>query len=108
MILWNALKQAFKLYATFSGRTNRPDYWYFILASAIISTALGLIYTAADGNQPLSDAWTVVTLVPSLAAGARRLTDAGSKRTDLFWLLLPLIGWGIFIYKAAQPSVAAK
>lgn len=108
MKLWNALKQAFKLYATFSGRTNRPDYWYFILASAIISTVLGIIYTTPDQRQPLSDAWTLVALLPSLAAGARRLTDAGFKRTELWWLALPIVGWALLAYKLAQPSVAAS
>jgi uncharacterized membrane protein YhaH (DUF805 family) len=106
MKLWNALKQAFKLYATFSGRTNRPDYWYFMLASAIVSSVLGAIYTKSNGNQPLSDAWTLITLLPSLAAGARRLTDAGYKRTELWWLALPLVGWAILAYKLAQPTAA--
>jgi uncharacterized membrane protein YhaH (DUF805 family) len=102
MELWNAVKKAFKLYATFSGRTNRPDYWWFILASAIISTVLGMIH------HNLENAWGLLTLVPSLAAGARRLTDAGFKRTDLWWLALPLVGWAVFIFKVAQPSAAAK
>jgi uncharacterized membrane protein YhaH (DUF805 family) len=118
MKLWNALKQAFKLYATFSGRTNRPDYWYFMLASAIIGTVLGMVYQVQDtssnllGNgdmqvtRPLENAWSLITLLPSLAAGARRLTDAGYKRTELWWLALPLVGWAILAYKLAQPTAA--
>jgi uncharacterized membrane protein YhaH (DUF805 family) len=102
MELWNALKNALVNYAKFDGRSNRPDYWYFVLAMVIVGIVLGAI------NENLRSAWSLATLIPSLSAGARRLTDAGYKRSNLWWLLLPFVGWGIFIYEAAQPSVAAS
>jgi hypothetical protein len=35
-----AISRFFKKYATFSGRASRSEYWWWVLASAIISAVL--------------------------------------------------------------------
>jgi uncharacterized membrane protein YhaH (DUF805 family) len=96
--LWEATKLALKQYATFTGRTSRPDYWYFILTVVIASAALSIL------SGSLANVFSVLTLVPSLAAGARRLRDAGLSMNNFWWLALPVVGWTIFIVQLAQPS----
>ena len=98
MELWEATKLALKQYATFTGRTSRPDYWYFVLAVVIVSAALSIL------SDTLATVLSVLTLVPSLAAGARRLRDAGLSMHNFWWLALPVVGWIIFIVQLAQPS----
>ena len=98
MELWEATKIALKQYATFTGRTSRPDYWYFVLAVVIVSAALSIL------SDSLANVFSVLTLVPSLTAGARRLRDAGLSMHNFWWLALPVVGWIIFIVQLAQPS----
>ena len=98
MELWEATKLALKQYATFTGRTSRPDYWYFILTVVIASAALSIL------SDSLSNVLNILTLVPSLAAGARRLRDAGLSMHNFWWLALPVVGWIICILQLAQPS----
>jgi uncharacterized membrane protein YhaH (DUF805 family) len=98
MELWEATKLALKQYATFTGRTSRPDYWYFVLAVVIVSAALSIL------SDTLANVLSVLTLVPSLAAGARRLRDAGLSMHNFWWLALPVVGWIVLIVQLAQPS----
>jgi uncharacterized membrane protein YhaH (DUF805 family) len=55
-------------------------------------------------SDSLSNVLNILTLVPSLAAGARRLRDAGLSMNNFWWLALPVVGWIIFIVQLAQPS----
>ena len=98
MELWQATKLALTQYATFTGRTNRPDYWYFILTLVIANAALSIL------SDTLSNVFSVLTLVPALAAAARRLRDAGLSMHTFWWLALPVVGWIIFIVQLTQPS----
>ena len=99
MEIWNATKLAFKQYATFTGKTNRPDYWYFILALFLISAVAAVV------SDDLATVVAIATLIPWLSATARRLRDAGKSMNSFFWLLLPLVGAIILLVQAAQPSM---
>ena len=82
-----AISRGFSNYFTFSGRATRAENWWWALFAAL----LGLI--------PLAG---LVTLIPSLALGARRLHDI--NRTG-WWLLLwfvPVIGWIVLIVWACM------
>jgi uncharacterized membrane protein YhaH (DUF805 family) len=102
-----AVKTCFNKYATFSGRAVRSEYWWFVLFLIIANIVASVLDMAIMGNggmgfQPISTIFALATLLPSLAAGARRLHDTG--RTG-WWLLLafiPILGAIILIWFLAQ------
>jgi len=96
-----AIASGFSNYVTFSGRAARSEYWYWVLFTIIgsivtgvlDSTVLGYDVTAGDVS-PLSGIFDLVTFLPSLALGARRLHDI--DRTA-WWLLILLTGIGAIL-----------
>lgn len=82
----------------FAGRSNRHDYWWFLLACALV-LAIGHVL------HPLILALlSLVLVVPMVAAGTRRLRDAGESP---WWQLFWLVPFGVFIvfWLQARPSV---
>jgi uncharacterized membrane protein YhaH (DUF805 family) len=95
-----SIKQCFQKYADFNGRAKRPEYWWFALFCFVVSMALGII------GDSISLAFSLVTLLPSLAAGTRRLHDLNkSGWLQLLWLI-PILGWIPLIYFLAQEGNA--
>jgi len=78
-------------YAVFSGRSARSEYWPFILfvvlATLLAAMADNFIFGAADSllDRPFTLLAHAALLTPTLAAGWRRMHDAGRPG----WLLLP-------------------
>ncbi|MEM1386777.1 MAG: DUF805 domain-containing protein [Pseudomonadota bacterium] len=106
-----AVVRCLSKYATFSGRAPRAEYWYFALFCVLISLVLGLVETTinaitgtADGPTLLSGAFAFVTLVPSLAAGWRRMHDTGRSGLSLFYPLIVLIGIMTYIAIVIGPE----
>lgn len=98
MEIWNAVKSSFKQYSTFTGTTPRAEFWYFMLGLFIGSF---LISFFGDFFQSV---YSLATLIPTLSAMARRFRDAGESMQNFWWLLLPIVGWIIFIVKLAKPA----
>jgi uncharacterized membrane protein YhaH (DUF805 family) len=98
MEIWQALKLGLSQYAIFYGRTNRPDYWQFVLGLFVISTVL----TILDDGVGL--AFNVATLLPWIAASNRRFKDAGVSPKNFWWLALPIVGWVFFVIRLTDPS----
>ena len=104
-----AIKTFWVKYATFSGRARRSEYWFAILFCAIVSSAAEILDpTHGDYNSRLGALWSLATAIPSLAIGARRLHDIGKKATNLFFLLLPVVGWIILIVWFCRDSAAGS
>lgn len=82
---------ALQKYAVFKGRARRKEYWQLILlsflvqiAAAIIDRVLGL---SGYGNRgPFSLIASLAFLVPSIAAGVRRMHDTDHSG---WYLLIP-------------------
>lgn len=121
MTFFESIQTVFRKYAEFSGRATRPEYWWFALFSALVSSALNSlnVYTthgtgtmfamAATSSSlligsSLSGLWSIAVLLPSLAVTVRRLRDAGREWVELFWVLLPIVGWIILIVHLAEPT----
>ncbi|MDR2256283.1 MAG: DUF805 domain-containing protein [Arthrobacter sp.] len=123
MTFQDSITTCFKKYAEFTGRAGRPEFWWFALFTFLVSVAIDIVlpgsaYTLVDGaplltwwNSPaegVQNLWSLATLLPSLAVTVRRLRDAGRHWGNVFWILLPIIGWIILIVQLAQPGVPAR
>lgn len=100
-----ALKAGFVNFAKFDGRASRSEYWWFILAIALIALVLDAVEGLVTGKgmlsaniYVLSSIWYLATLVPSISVATRRLHDIG--RSGWWQLigftiigLIPLIYW---------------
>jgi uncharacterized membrane protein YhaH (DUF805 family) len=100
-----AVKLGFQRYVDFSGRSTRAEYWWWYLFTVVASFAL-VIADTLTGNSSLGGLldtlFTLATIIPSLALGARRLHD--TNRTGgwlLLWFVL-VIGWIVLIVWAIE------
>jgi len=87
MVFGEAIKTCFSKYATFTGRAQRSEFWYFVLLFVIAEIA-GIIIDEATDTGVAGKLITLVLFLPFLAVFARRLHDIG--RTG-WWVLLPFV-----------------
>ena len=101
----------------FAGRSSRREFWMFTLVIVIASFVLGFVDAFLFGGfEPLSEgetfvmpvvsfsnAFSLITFIPSISVSVRRLHDI--NRTG-WWLLigLTLIGLVLIIYWACVRS----
>ncbi|MBP4138017.1 DUF805 domain-containing protein [Flavobacterium geliluteum] len=110
MIEWYK-KVVFENYANFKGRARRSEYWYFVLANALISVALIILGGAigrlfGDGitgvivGYAFFLLYTLATLIPSLGVVARRLHDVNKSGWFYFVSFIPLVGpiWILILF----------
>jgi len=103
---------AVKKYATFSGRSQRSEYWYFLLFYLIIYVVLAIIdgvtgsYSMQAGIGLLTGILSLALFLPSLAVTVRRLHDTDRSGWWILIGLIPLIGGIILIVFLAQDSTA--
>jgi uncharacterized membrane protein YhaH (DUF805 family) len=107
-----AVQAVFKKYAVFDGRSRRSEYWYWVLFGVLASIVLSILDsiffgTNADRNGPFNVIFSLATIVPSIAVGARRLHDINKTG---WWQLIAFTIVGIIplIYWACQPGTAGK
>lgn len=97
----DAIKTCFTKYADFTGTASRPEYWWFFLFNVIGNFVISAIFPL------LGMLFSFGTLLPSLAAGTRRLRETQrSGWWQLLWLV-PLVGWIVIIIFLAQPATNA-
>lgn len=102
---------AFKKYSIFNGRSQRAEYWYFVLFNFIIAFVLGFVdemlgttsYTWSNYGI-LGGLFWLITLIPGITVGVRRLHDIGKSGWMLLISLIPLIGWVRLIVLMATDS----
>lgn len=94
---------AYKKYADFTGRARRKEFWMFVLFYFIVAIVLGII-DSIIGFQLLGMLFSLGSLIPSLAIGARRLHDTGRSGWWQLLYLIPLIGLIIMIVFLVQDS----
>ena len=85
----------------FSGRACRSEFWYFVLATSLVSMiisiieiATGMVDIESAEMGILSIIFTLLLFVPSLSVTARRLQDRGWSG---WWQLLYLTIVGILV-----------
>lgn len=99
----DAVKACLAKYADFNGRASRAEYWWFFLAVLLGSAAASLIALRVYAL------FSVVTVLPMIAVGARRLHDTNRSG---WWQLLALVPFGVIAViillaqKSAPPNPA--
>jgi len=87
-----------KKYAVFNGRSQRAEYWYFMLFHAIIIFALSIIsYVIGDNRYILREIYILAVFLPVIGVTIRRLHDIGRSGWEILINLIPFIGWLWFI-----------
>ena len=112
--LAGAIVLGFQRYFDFSGRSSRSEYWWWALfvtiAGVVLTYADILIGTySADTESGLrASIFGLVTLIPGIAVGVRRLHDINKTgwwilfAVLFFWLLLiPIL---LLLYWATRPG----
>ena len=125
-----AVRRFFKKYATFSGRASRAEFWWWYLATSLVSLVLSAISRIFAGPQPLAPTtqdqlnqyfsdvmawsvkgsvlsliWGLATLVGLIALSTRRLHDTGRSGWWNFIYFIPLVGVIILIvFWASAPK----
>lgn len=82
-----------KKYAVFHGRARRKEYWMFMLITTTVAVVLGMIegvigIAPETDDSVLAAFYQVVTLVPTIAVGVRRMHDTDHSG---WWLLFPFV-----------------
>ncbi|MDO3383364.1 DUF805 domain-containing protein [Gilvimarinus algae] len=95
--------QAFKQFTDFEGRWTRTQYWMFFLINLLIAIAVGVV-DAMLGLGVLGTLYSLIVLIPSIAAAVRRLHDSGRSGWWVLIGLIPVLGFIVLIVLLAQPS----
>ena len=96
-------------YAEFSGRSRRKEYWMYVLFLAIVGVIIGIVEKVLElsdafaGNGPITTIFSLVTLIPSIAVGVRRLHDTDRSG---WWVLLPAPGYIVMIAGAVSMNLS--
>lgn len=115
-----------KNYANFNGRARRSDYWYVVLAEAVVGTVFGIlagiimtvVYNATWDEEAMAavgaiavgiiSLYSLATIVPHLSLSVRRLHDIGKGGVYLLLGLIPTVGSIIilvFCCTDSQPGI---
>lgn len=103
---------ALSRYAAFSGRSQRAEFWFYVLLSAVIELALlavdtSLGWVSANGDFGLlSSVATLFFLIPAVSVATRRLHDIGKSGWWQLLVLIPLLGILMLIYWWTQDGQA--
>ena len=91
-----SIKTCFNKYAVFSGRASRSELWWFVLfcfIGGIVTSIVDVMVLgySSENYGPINLIFSVITALPSLAVGARRLHDLNKSG---WWqlIILTIIG----------------
>lgn len=99
---WTAVSRFFRKYAMFIGRASRSEYWWLALIyslsyAVIIPLSMAVMRILKSGNPYLlAQIWTVLTVIPIISLGVRRLHDANISGVWYVPILVFTYGVGIF------------
>ena len=100
----NEYVEMWKHYADFSSNTTVKGFWMAFLINWLISFVLGLLGQNVHALSFLATIYSLADLIPGLAIQVRRFNDAGKSWANIFWWVLPIVGWIVAIVKLCAPS----
>ena len=94
-----SIKTCFSKYAVFSGRASRSEFWWFGLfgfIGGIVTTVIDVMIFgySAESYGPTNIIFSIITFLPYLAVGARRLHDINRSG---WWQLIVLTVIGVVL-----------
>ncbi|HEX5310806.1 DUF805 domain-containing protein [Aquabacterium sp.] len=108
-IFW--ISKAMKQYASFKGRAQRAEYWYFTLfyaltylAARFIDEALGTTSRHEGGTGLITFLTSFGLFIPAIAVSARRLHDIGKSGWWQLIAVVPVIGFLVIVAFAIRDS----
>ena len=96
-----------KNYANFSGRLSLGGYWRFFAANITVVIVLAVLIRISGIFLILYFVYALALLLPSLAAGVRRLHDTGKSGALILIGLIPIVGFIVllvFFVQAGDPA----
>tara|TARA_B100001250_G_scaffold357597_1_gene333431 strand:- start:906 stop:1412 length:507 start_codon:yes stop_codon:yes gene_type:complete len=102
-----------KQYFNIKGRTNRKDFFGFVILDLIL--ILFLVWSGFYSQRntfPMEEEpiWTflvlyfLVGICPRVSIYIRRIRDAGRDPNWILWCIFPVIGWFIIFILVMQPT----
>ena len=97
--LINAFTSAWKRSFDYTGRSDRGDYWFLLLASFIVLLVLNIVGSFVPFIGVLANLYLIAELVPHFSLAVRRLRDAG-KDWQWIFVSITLIGslWLLYLH----------
>ena len=94
-----SIKTCFSKYAVFSGSASRSEFWWFALfgfIGGIVTMVVDVMILgySSDSSGPTNIIFSIVTFLPYLSVGARRLHDINRSG---WWQLITLTVIGIIL-----------
>lgn len=99
-----SIVSAFRNYVNFTGRANRRDFWFWIAFVVLVWLALlyvdiayvapmrGFMPMEEGAGTPVSNAWLIFCLLPTIAVIVRRVHDH-DKPGWMALTIVPLAWW---------------
>ena len=95
-----SISTCFSKFATFKGRANRKEFWWFFLFTTVFTMMLDIWAGVGGINhsknketyETISNLIVLILAIPSIAVGTRRLHDIGKSG---WWqlLMITIIGF---------------
>ncbi|HMD46135.1 MAG TPA: DUF805 domain-containing protein [Acidimicrobiales bacterium] len=92
-------------YAQFTGRANRAEYWWFVLANLIINLVFDILGRVTAVFAIIGLLYALAVLIPGIAVAVRRLHDTNRSGWWLLIGLIPIVGWIVIIVFLVQDTV---
>ena len=105
MTFQDSIRVCLRKYADFNGTASRPEYWWFFLFVMLGQAVASVLFFRAAPNLPTL--FSLLTILPLLAAGSRRLHDTGRSGWWQLIGLVPVAGFFVLVFFFAQPGGAA-
>lgn len=100
MTFADAIQHCFNHYADFDGRADRSEFGWFALFVVLGTVACARL------PDTVGELFLIGVLLPTLAAGTRRLRDTGRSGWWLLLLGVPIVGWvAVAWLLAAEPRI---
>jgi uncharacterized membrane protein YhaH (DUF805 family) len=102
-----AISDGFSKYAMFSGRSSRSAYWWWYLFAVLVGVGASILDMIIGTTFVLSGIAGLALFIPNLAILVRRFHDSGHSGWWVLILLVPVVGfvvWLIFALTETKPA----